>query len=322
MFRNPDILVPTGLPVGTSSMSFAEGAAMNKRAQSSRLPDRAGVGFKGEHAGEVIGQPKQVGRFEIHPENYMVAGGPRLAMLEALRADYPLSMHGVGLSLGGGARLDPNHLADLKRLVERFEPDMLSEHIAWSSHDGLYLADLLPTPMTQKSLDQLVEAIDELQTATGRKILIENPTSYLALPQNSIPEIDFMTQAARRSGCGLLIDVNNIYISASNLGFNAVDYIDAIPGDLIGEIHLAGHVADANSNEKVLIDTHSCPVAGPVWDLFDRLIARIGARPTLIEWDNDVPDWGTLRAEAALADLHLDRNLARFSGADLVRGAS
>jgi uncharacterized protein (UPF0276 family) len=184
---------------------------------------------------------------------------------------------------------------------------MLSEHIAWSSHDGLYMADLLPTPMTQKSLDQLVEAIDEVQVATGRKILIENPTSYLALPQNSIPEIDFITEAARRSGCGLLIDVNNIYISACNLGFDAGDYIDAIPGDLIGEIHLAGHEVDANADEKVLIDTHSRPVADPVWALFDRLIARIGARPTLIEWDNDVPDWATLRAEAALADRHIER---------------
>ena len=287
---------------------------------SSRLPNRAGVGFKGEHADDVIGQPKQVGWFEIHPENYMVAGGPRLAVLEALCADYPLSMHGVGLSLGGGERLDPHHLADLKRLVDRFEPAMLSEHIAWSSHDGLYMADLLPTPMTQKSLDQLVEAIDEVQVATGRKILIENPTSYLALPQNSIPEIDFITEAARRSGCGLLIDVNNIYISACNLGFDASDYVDAIPGDLIGEIHLAGHEADANANadENVLIDTHSRPVADPVWALFDRLITRIGARPTLIEWDNDVPDWAALRAEAALADRHI----ARFSGADPLRVVS
>ncbi len=287
-----------------------------------RLPDRAGVGFKGAHADDVIGQPKQVGWFEIHPENYMVSGGPRLAVLEALRADYPISMHGVGLSLGGGERLDPHHLADLKRLVDRFEPAMLSEHIAWSSHDGLYMADLLPAPMTQKSLDQLVEAIDEVQTVTGCKILIENPTSYLALPQNSIPEIDFITEAARRSGCGLLIDVNNIYISACNLGFDASDYVDAIPGDLIGEIHLAGHEADANSNEKVLIDTHSRPVSDPVWDLFDCLIARIGARPTLIEWDNDVPDWATLRAEAALADLHLEGRPQRFSGADPVRAAS
>tara|TARA_R100001198_G_C5219069_1_gene201887 strand:+ start:524 stop:1450 length:927 start_codon:yes stop_codon:yes gene_type:complete len=301
-----------------SASFFSGGLAMINSQNSNRLPNRAGVGFKGEHADDVIGQPKQVGWFEIHPENYMVAGGPRLAVLEALRAEYPVSMHGVGLSLGGGERLDPHHLADLKRLVDRFEPVMLSEHIAWSSHDGLYMADLLPTPMTQKSLDQLLEAIDEVQAATGRKILIENPTSYMALPQNSIPEIDFITEAARRSGCGLLIDVNNIYISACNLDFDASDYVDAIPGDLIGEIHLAGHEADANADEKVLIDTHSRPVADPVWALFDRLIARIGARPTLIEWDNDVPDWVTLRAEAAIADGHL----AKFSGADPLRVAS
>ncbi|WP_417816157.1 DUF692 domain-containing protein [Thalassospira alkalitolerans] len=270
-----------------------------------QLPNRAGVGFKGEHAHDVIGKPGQVGWFEIHPENYMVAGGPRLAMLKALRADHPLSMHGVGLSLGGGERLDVNHLADLKRLVDMFDPAMVSEHIAWSAHDGLYLADLLPIPMTQIALDQLVDAIDQVQNAIGRKILIENPTSYLALPANSIPEIDFITDAARRSGCGLLIDVNNIYISAHNLGFDANEYVDAISADLVGEIHLAGHEADADPTDNVLIDTHSCPVSDQVWALFDRLIGRIGARPTLIEWDNDVPDWPSLHAEAALADRHL-----------------
>ena len=266
----------------------------------------AGVGFKAEHAGEILGGKASVGWFEIHPENYMVAGGPRLAMLADVCAQYPVSMHGVGLSLGGGDPLDARHLADLKRLVDRFNPAMVSEHIAWSSHEGLYMADLLPTPMTKTSLDQLVAAIDTVQSHIARRILIENPTSYLPLPQNSISELDFIIEAARRSGCGLLIDVNNIYISAHNLGFDAEAFVDGIPADLVGEIHLAGHERDANDQDSILIDTHSRPVADPVWALFDRLIARIGPKPTLIEWDNDVPSWPVLQHEAALADTRLN----------------
>ncbi|WP_277278160.1 DUF692 domain-containing protein, partial [Thalassospira lucentensis] len=191
-------------------------------------------------------------------------------------------------------------------LVDRFNPAMVSEHIAWSSHEGLYMADLLPTPMTKTSLDQLVAAIDTVQSHIGRRILIENPTSYLPLPQNSISELDFITEAARRSGCGLLIDVNNIYISAHNLGFDAEAFVDGIPADLVGEVHLAGHERDANDQDSILIDTHSRPVADPVWALFDRLIARIGPKPTLIEWDNDVPSWPVLQHEAALADTRLN----------------
>ena len=266
----------------------------------------AGVGFKAEHAGEILGGKASVGWFEIHPENYMVAGGPRLAMLADVCAQYPVSMLGVGLSLGGGDPLDARHLADLKRLVDRFNPAMVSEHIAWSSHEGLYMADLLPTPMTKTSLDHLVAAIDTVQSHIARRILIENPTSYLPLPQNSISELDFIIEAARRSGCGLLIDVNNIYISAHNLGFDAEAFVDGIPADLVGEIHLAGHERDANDQDSILIDTHSRPVADPVWALFDRLIARIGPKPTLIEWDNDVPSWSVLQHEAALADTRLN----------------
>ncbi|MEQ8285628.1 DUF692 domain-containing protein [Thalassospira sp.] len=269
------------------------------------LPARAGVGFKADHAKDIFGTSPSVGWFEIHPENYMVAGGPRLAMLEQLCGQYPVSMHGVGLSLGGGEPLNESHLADLKRLVDRFDPAMVSEHIAWSSHEGLYMADLLPTPMTKTSLDQLVAAISHVQDYIGRRILIENPTSYMALPQNSIPELDFITEAAQRSGCGLLMDVNNVYISAHNLGFDAKEFIDAVPADLVGEIHLAGHERDANQNDDVLIDTHSRPVADPVWALFDRLVGRIGPRPTLIEWDNDVPSWPVLHQEAMLADRYL-----------------
>ncbi|WP_417829803.1 DUF692 domain-containing protein [Thalassospira sp.] len=284
-----------------------EGVAMAQVNRLSQLPETAGVGFKAEHAQDIFGNAPSVGWFEIHPENYMVAGGPRLAMLEELCAHYPVSMHGVGLSLGGGEPLSKTHLADLKRLVDRFNPAMVSEHIAWSAHEGLYMADLLPTPMTEQSLAQLVDAINTVQDFIGRRILIENPTSYVPLPQNSIPELDFVTEAAQRSGCGLLVDVNNVYISAHNLGFDANAFIDAVPGDLVGEIHLAGHEQDANLEDDVLIDTHSRPVADPVWALFDRLVTRIGRRPTLIEWDNDVPGWDDLAREAARADRHLDQ---------------
>jgi uncharacterized protein (UPF0276 family) len=273
---------------------------------SGAIPARAGVGFKAEHAVDIFENADPVAWFEVHPENYMVSGGPRLHMLTQLRERFPLSMHGVGLSLGGGAPLDKNHLRSLRALVDRFEPGLVSEHIAWSGHDGKYLADLLPTPLTSASLAHLVDAIDQMQSAVGRRILIENPTSYLALPQNSMPETDFILQAARQSGCGLLIDVNNIFISAHNLGFDANSYIDVLPGDLIGEIHLAGHEQDADTSDNVLIDTHSRPVASPVWALYQRLIDRIGAKPTLIEWDNDIPDWQMLAREAEQANRVID----------------
>ncbi|WP_139835729.1 DUF692 family multinuclear iron-containing protein [Thalassospira sp. MCCC 1A01428] len=271
------------------------------------LPAQAGVGFKADHIADVFENAEPVTWFEVHPENYMVSGGPRLQMLTQLRQNFPISLHGVGLSLGGGEPLDKNHLRSLRALVDRFEPAQVSEHIAWSGHDGKYLADLLPTPLTSAALAHLVDAIDEVQNAVGRRILIENPTSYLALPQNSMAETDFIIQAARQSGCGLLIDVNNIFISAHNLGFAANDYIDVLPADLIGEIHLAGHEQDADTRDDVLIDTHSRPVADPVWALYQRLITRVGAKPTLIEWDNDVPAWQVLAAEAAHANDILDQ---------------
>ncbi|WP_114086991.1 DUF692 family multinuclear iron-containing protein [Thalassospira profundimaris] len=273
---------------------------------SAGLPRRAGVGFKAEHASDVFENADPVSWFEVHPENYMVAGGPRLKMLSQLREKFDISLHGVGLSLGGWEPLDKAHLAALRALVDRFEPAQVSEHIAWSGHEGKYLADLLPTPLTTASLRHLVDAIDQVQNAIGQRILIENPTSYLALPQNSMPETDFILQAARQSGCGLLIDVNNIFISAHNLGFDGRDYVDVLPADLIGEIHLAGHEQDADTSDNVLIDTHSRPVSDPVWALYRRLVERIGATPTLIEWDNDVPDWHTLAREARQANAILD----------------
>ena len=275
------------------------------------IPDRAGVGFKTAHASAILEHRPPLGWFEAHPENYMVAGGPRHATLEAVRERYPLSLHGVALSLGGVERLDQDHLRALRALVDRYEPGLVSEHVAWSAHDGVYFADLLPAPLTAEALDRLCANIDEAQDALGRQILIENPSNYLRLPGSDIPEPAFLVAAARRTGCGLLVDVNNVYVSAANIGYDAEAYIDALPVDLIGEIHLAGHAVEEADERRLLIDDHSSTVAPAVWALYDRLIGRSGPRPTLIEWDNDIPEWRTLHAEARKADDILARAVGK-----------
>lgn len=269
------------------------------------VPDRVGVGFKTRHAQDVLGRRPDLGWFEVHPENYMVAGGPRHAILESLREIYPLSLHGVALSLAGTERPDPDHLRALRLLVDRYQPGLVSEHIAWSAHDGVYLADLLPAPLTTAALDQLCLNIDETQEALGRQILIENPSHYLLLPGSDIPEPEFIVEAARRTGCGLLVDVNNIFVSAVNVGFDERAYIDALPPELIGEIHLAGHAFDRVNGKTLLIDNHGAPVSHKVWNLYRRLIRRVGPKPTLIEWDSKVPEWPVLYREAKLAEAAL-----------------
>ena len=273
----------------------------------SRIPPRAGVGFKGEHAETVCGNRPDIGWFEVHPENYMVAGGPRLAVLEELRGNYPLSLHGVGLSLGGAERLDPDHLRAFRGLVDRFDPGLVSEHIAWSAHGEVWFADLLPPSLSPVGLDRLCDNIDEMQEALGRPILIENPANYLVLPDRDMDEVPFVVEAARRTGCGLLVDVNNVYVSAENIGVDAEAYIGAIPADLIGEIHLAGFTIDEAAGERLLIDSHGAAVDPAVWRLYERLIARTGARPTLVEWDKDIPGWDVLHAEAIEAETRLAR---------------
>ena len=271
------------------------------------MPPRAGVGFKGEHAETVCGDRPDIGWFEVHPENYMVAGGPRLAVLEEVRGNYPLSLHGVGLSLGGAERLDPDHLRAFRELVDRFDPELVSEHIAWSAHDGIWFADLLPPSLSRSGLDRLCDNVDEMQEALGRPVLIENPASYLVLPDREMDEVAFVAETARRTGCGLLVDVNNIYVSAENTELDADAYVDAVPADLVGEIHLAGFTVDEDSGERLLIDSHGAAVDAAVWRLYDRLIARIGPRPTLVEWDKDIPDWRVLYAEAVEAESRLAR---------------
>ncbi|MQT11092.1 MNIO family bufferin maturase [Segnochrobactrum spirostomi] len=266
------------------------------------LPRRAGVGFKPDHFADIAGAAQPIGFFEIHAENYMGAGGPPHARLARLRADYALSVHGVGLSIGGEDPLDDDHLSRLAELCARYEPASFSEHLAWSSHGDVFLNDLLPLPYTPATLARVVEHVDRVQTALKRPMLLENPATYVVFSESTIAETDFLAEIAARTGCGLLLDLNNVHVSATNHGFSSADYLAAFPLAAVGEIHLAGHAVADGEGERLLIDAHDRAVCAEVWDLYDRLVERIGPVPTLIEWDNDVPDWATLRAEAVEAD--------------------
>ena len=276
--------------------------------EPSCLPARAGVGFKPEHFRDILAAEQPVGFFEVHAENYMGAGGPSHAQLSALRDRYALSIHGVGLSIGAMKPLDRDHLARLKALCDRYEPESFSEHLAWSSHGGVYFNDLLPVPYTEETLAQVAEHVEEVQMTLGREMLLENPSTYVRFAQSTIPEVEFIAAVARRTGCGLLLDVNNVFVSTRNHGNDPVAYIASFPLDRVKEIHLGGHdeqVDDAGA--PLLIDAHGTPVAAPVWALYAHVIARTGPIATLIEWDNDVPAWPTLRAQAIAAQAILGR---------------
>ena len=276
------------------------------------LPDRAGAGLKPEHIATILSTLPAMGFFEVHAENYMGAGGPPHAQLAAICEHYPLSLHGVGLSIGAARRLDREHLQRLKALNERYRPAMFSEHLAWSTHGEVFLNDLLPVPYTPETLERICDHIDEVQTTLGRRMLLENPSTYVLFEESSIGEIDFLSQIVARTGCGLLFDINNVFVSASNHGTSPEAYVDAFPLDLVGEIHLAGHATTTDDvGAPLLIDAHDRPVDDAVWALYERVIARGGRRPTLIEWDNDVPDWPVLAHEAALAEAAMGRALRR-----------
>jgi uncharacterized protein (UPF0276 family) len=266
------------------------------------LPAGAGVGFKPQHFAEIAAARQPLAFFEVHAENYMGAGGLPHAQLAALRADYALSVHGVGLGIGGLAPLDPVHLARVKAVCERYKPESFSEHLAWATHDGVYLNDLLPLPYTEARLAVVAQHVDQVQEALGRRLLLENPATYVTFAESTIPEAQFLTEVARRTGCGLLLDVNNVFVSAVNHGTDALAYLDAFPLHLVGEIHLGGHAeAEDGADAPLLIDDHGAPVADPVWALFAEVVRRIGPVPSLVEWDNDVPAWPVLRAEAERA---------------------
>jgi uncharacterized protein (UPF0276 family) len=255
----------------------------------------AGVGFKAEHFSEALAAPAAGLWFEVHAENYMVCGGPRLVMLEMLRTNHPLSLHGVGMSLAGATEPDADHLAALKSLVDRFDPALISEHLAWSRLDGRCFPDLLPVPRTNEVLARCAANIGRVQDVLGRQILIENPTHYLALRDHRWSETSFLSELARRSGCGLLIDVNNVAVGAHNTGFDAAAWLDAIPAHHVGEIHLAGHSLDAAGT--LLIDSHDEPIDERVWALYEQFVDRAGPRPTLIERDGNVPPFAELMRE-------------------------
>mgnify|MGYP000751810537 CR=1 FL=1 len=266
------------------------------------LPAGAGVGYKPQHYAEIMSDPGPVRWLEIHAENYMGDGGRPIAQLRHLSERFPVSVHGVGLSIGGEGRLDPDHLARLKHLCDWLNPASFSEHLAWSTHDGAFLNDLLPLPYTAATLARVADHIDEVQEVLGRRMLLENPSSYLAFAESEISETDFLRDIATRTGCGLMLDVNNVFVSAVNLGLSARDYVAAFPMDRVGEIHLGGHDEEADDHgAPLLIDSHGREVADPVWALLDDVLARTGPAPLLIEWDNDVPDWPTLAAEAGRA---------------------
>lgn len=276
------------------------------------IPNAAGIGLRHPHLREILERRPRLAWLEVHSENYMV-GGPAPHHLESLRADYPVSLHGVGLSLGSAEPLDPTHLRRLRGLVDRIEPGLLSEHLSWSVVGGVYLNDLLPLPYTEEALEIVVDHVDAAQEALGRSILIENPSSYLRYRHSTIPEWEFLAELARRGGCGILLDVNNVYVSACNHSFDADAYIDAVPAAAVGEIHLAGH-AERRIGERILrIDDHGSAVADPVWALYARALARFGTVPTLIERDCNLPPLAELTAEAETAQRLLDAAAGRRS---------
>lgn len=267
------------------------------------LPPRAGVSFKPEHFAAIMAAEPDVGFFEVHAENYMGAGGPPHRMLSAIRERWPLSLHGVGLSIGGEGRLDPAHLARLRALVDRYAPARFSEHLAWSTHEGVFFNDLLPLPYNAATLARVADHVDEAQEALGAPLLLENPSAYVDFEGATMGEIDFLSEVARRTGCGLLLDVNNVFVSAANRGFDAETYLDAFPLHLVGEVHLAGHAVETGPDgERLLIDAHDRAVDEAVWSLYARALARSGPLPTLIEWDADIPALDILLAEAAEAE--------------------
>lgn len=267
------------------------------------IPARAGVGLKAEHYQTIIETNPDIGWFEVHPENYMGDGGPPHRYLSEIADRYPLSLHGVGASIGADRPLRQNHIDRLKSLNDRYQPGLFSEHLAWSSHDEIFYNDLLPVPYRQESLDRVADHVNKIQDHLGRQILMENPSVYVAFATSTMSEIAFMEKLVERTGCGLLLDCNNVYVSATNQNYSPEAYLDAFPVEHVGEIHLAGFARDEDDEgETLLIDAHDREVAEAVWDLYDRTLERSGAVPTLIEWDNNIPTWDILFAEAMRAE--------------------
>jgi uncharacterized protein (UPF0276 family) len=295
------------------AMHSAGQASAASRFPAHSIAGRAGTSFKPEHLQAIVVEGKRDRFFEVHAENYMGAGGPPHAALSRIRQDYPVSLHGVCMSIGGPQPLDRGHLQRFKALVERYEPALVSEHLAWSTHGTTYLNDLLPLPYTAATLARVADHVDQVQEATGRQLLLENPSTYLIFPESTMSETSFIADLVRRTGCGLLLDINNVFVSATNHGFAARDYLADFPLEHVGEIHLAGHTRHADDEgELLLIDSHDRPVADAVWKLFDHVIGQCGPVPTLVEWDSDLPDWAGLKAEADAAQTIINRHMHGF----------
>jgi len=272
------------------------------------LPNRPGVGYKPQHFPSIMENANPVEWLEIHAENYMGEGGRPLAQLRHLAEKFPISVHGVGLSIGGKDPLDVNHLKRLKHLCDWLNPASFSEHLAWSTHDGAYLNDLIALPYTEETLASVADHVAQVQDVLGRKMLLENPSSYLAFAESTLSETDFLAEVVKRTGCGLLLDINNVFISANNQKTSAIEYIDAFPLEHVGEFHLGGHDEDVDdAGELLLIDSHGREVVDPVWALFDYTLGKSGPGPALIEWDANVPEWSALAAEAARAAQVLEK---------------
>lgn len=284
-------------------------ASATSRFPAHPIAGLAGASFKHEHLPAILAEGKQEGFFEVHAENYMGAGGPPHDALTRIRLDHPISLHGVCMSIGGPQPIDKIHLGRFKALVDRYEPALVSEHLAWSTHDTTFFNDLLPLPYTPATLARVADHIDEVQETIGRSILLENPSTYVVFPESTMSETGFIREVVRKTGCGLLLDVSNVFVSATNHGYSPSDYLAAFPLDQVGEIHLAGHARQMDDEgDLLLIDSHDGPVADAVWKLYDLVIGRCGPKPTLIEWDSDIPEWPVLRAEAAAAQAILDRH--------------
>jgi uncharacterized protein (UPF0276 family) len=273
-----------------------------RAATDSPMPARAGIGLRARHHLEVLSESPAVAWFEAHTENYFADGGAHVSVLARIRANYPLSLHGVGLSLGSADPLDTQHLKRVRRAVNRFEPALVSEHLSWSSVGGRFANDLLPLPYTDEALRHVISRIAQVQDFLGRRILIENVSSYLQFECSRMPEWEFLSAVAAESGCGILLDLNNIYVAARNLGFDAQRYLDAIDPRAVQEIHLAGHSSVGFEGQELLIDTHGAPVCDAVWNLYRAALRRFGDVPALIEWDTEIPALEVLMAEAAKAE--------------------
>lgn len=297
---------PTGeqkeVVMGTHQTAHAAGGG---------VPARAGVGLKADHYCTILETRPDMGFFEVHAENYMGAGGPPHRYLTAIRERYPLSLHGVGLSIGADRPLDPAHLQRLQRLIDRYEPGLFSEHLAWSSHGTSYLDDLLPVPYTNETLQRICQHIDQAQTALGRQMLLENPATYLWFRESTWRETDFIREIAQRTGCGLLLDVNNVFVASTNQQWDAASYLNDFPLGHVQQIHLAGHARQTDEKGRpLLIDAHDRAVDEQVWSLFRQVTQQIGPIPALIEWDANVPAWAELQAEAVMAEVLMNMSNA------------